>query len=121
MGAALALPSANTEAMQLHLEEISANIAVGAHAILIFDRAGWHTTPSLAMSENITPIWLPSRAPELNPVEYIWGYWKHHELPNFCPHDFTQLSVAARSALARMRRRPALVMAFWEQANLFPL
>ena len=60
---------------------------------------------------------LPAYAPELNPVEYIWGYWKHHELPNFCPHDFTQLSLAARRALARMRRRPALVMAFWEQAN----
>jgi len=65
--------------------------------------------------------YLPAYAPELNPVEYIWGYWKHHELPNFCPHDFTQLSLAARRALARMRRRPALVMAFWEQANLFPL
>jgi hypothetical protein len=64
---------------------------------------------------------LPAYAPELNPVEYIWGYWKHHELPNFCPRDFAQLSHHARRALARMRRRPALVMAFWEQAELFPL
>ena len=32
--------------------------------------------------------WLPGYAPELNPVEYIWGYWKHHELPNFCPARF---------------------------------
>jgi hypothetical protein len=40
--------------------------------------------------------WLPGYAPELNPVEYIWGYWKHHELPNFCPRDFTQLSHHAR-------------------------
>jgi len=24
---------------------------------------------------------LPGYAPELNPAEYIWGYWKHHELP----------------------------------------
>jgi hypothetical protein len=60
-------------------------------------------------------------APELNPVEYIWGYWKHHELPNFCPHDFSQLSYHARHTLRRMRRRPMLVMAFWEQADLFPL
>jgi transposase len=65
--------------------------------------------------------WLPGYAPELNPVEYIWGYWKHHELPNFCPRDFAQLSHHARHALARMRRRPTLVMAFWEQAELFPL
>jgi len=65
--------------------------------------------------------YLPAYAPELNPVEYIWGYWKHHELPNFCPRDFNQLSYHARRALRRMRRRPALVMAFWEQADLFPL
>src|SRR5208282_3448519 len=51
----------------------------------------------------------------------IWGYWKQHELPNFCPHDFAQLSFAARRALKRMRRRPSLLMAFWEQAELFPL
>jgi len=65
--------------------------------------------------------YLPAYAPELNPVEYIWGYWKHHELPNFCPHDFSQLSYHARHTLRRMRRRPLLVMAFWQQADLFPL
>jgi transposase len=60
--------------------------------------------------------WLPGYAPELNPVEYLWGYWKRHELPNFCP-----LSCHARRALRRMRRRPTLAMAFWRQAELFPL
>ena len=29
--------------------------------------------------------YLPPYAPELNPVEYIWAYWKQHELPNVCP------------------------------------
>ena len=42
--------------------EISRNVVVGAHAVLLFDGAGWHTTPYLVMPENITPIWLPSRA-----------------------------------------------------------
>jgi transposase len=64
---------------------------------------------------------LPPYAPELNPVEYIWGHWKHHELPNFCPRDFTQLSYYARRALARMHHRPTLVMAFCEQAETLPL
>jgi transposase len=40
------------------------------------DRAGWHTTGSLDMPRNITPIFLPSRAPELNPVENIWQYMR---------------------------------------------
>ena len=64
---------------------------------------------------------LPAYAPELNPVEYLWSHWKQHELPNLCPSTFAQLSVHARRALKRMRRRPTLVMAFWQQAQLFPL
>jgi transposase len=63
--------------------------------------------------------YLPAYAPELNPVEYIWGYCKQQELPNFCPKDFAHLSRAARQALGRMRRRPSLVESFWKQAELF--
>jgi len=58
---------------------------------------------------------LPAYAPELNPVEYLWGHWKQHELPNFCPNNFGELSGSARCAL---RRRPKLVAAFWKQAEL---
>ena len=61
-------------AMQLHLDEIARTVARGAHAVLLLDRAGWHTTPALAVPKNITMILLPSRAPELNPVENIWQY-----------------------------------------------
>ena len=47
VGAALALPYADTDMMQLHLDEISRNVAAGAHAVLLLDRAGWHTTAKL--------------------------------------------------------------------------
>jgi transposase len=47
---------------------------------------------------------LPAYAPELNPVEYLWSYWKQYELPNYCPQNFGQLSSHARQALRRMRR-----------------
>jgi transposase len=63
---------------------------------------------------------LPAYAPELNPVEYLGSHWKQHELPNFCPQNLAQLSIHARRALHRMRRRPALICAFREQAELFP-
>lgn len=62
---------------------------------------------------------LPGYAPQLNPVEYIWGHLKKHELPNLCPKDFAELGYHARSALRRMRRRPTLVTAFWQQSGLF--
>jgi hypothetical protein len=34
------------------------------------------------MPKNITPIFLPSRAPELNPVENIWHYMRANWLSN---------------------------------------
>ena len=61
---------------------------------------------------------LPAYAPELNPVEYVWGHLKKHALANFCPKDFAQLGTEARRALRRAQRRPALVRAFWHQAEL---
>jgi transposase len=57
---------------------------------------------------------LPAYAPELNPLEYIWSYWKKHELPNFCPKDYQQLSHYGRQAFSRVRRRKPLIAAFWK-------
>lgn len=62
---------------------------------------------------------LPAYAPELNPVEYLWGYLKHHAIPNLCPKNLFELSTVARRALGRIRRRPHLITAFWHQAELF--
>jgi transposase len=63
--------------------------------------------------------YLPSYAPELNPVEYLWGYWKKTAMANFCPQSLAQLSDRARSSLRRLRRRQILITAFWSQAHLF--
>jgi hypothetical protein len=82
VGAALALLYADADIMQLHLAEISRNVAEGAHAVLLLDRAGWHTTGKLDVPDNITPILLPSRAPELNPVENVWQYLRQNWLSN---------------------------------------
>lgn len=81
VGAALALPFADTDAMQRHLDEISQHVARGAHAVLLLDRAGWHTTGNLVWPRNITPILLPSRSPELNPVEQVWQYLRANWTP----------------------------------------
>jgi transposase len=62
--------------------------------------------------------YLPAYAPELNPVEYLWGYWKQHELPNVCPRDYWELDDRARRALKRIRRRPRILAACWQQARL---
>jgi len=76
------LPFADTFAMQLHIDEISRHVQRGAHAVLLLDRAGWHTTDKLVVPRNMTLIFLPSRSPELNPVENVWQYLRQNWLSN---------------------------------------
>ena len=82
VGAALVLPKCNTEAMNLHLKEISVAVAPEAHAILIVDQAGWHFSKALESPDNITLLALPSKSPELNPVENIWQFMRENWLSN---------------------------------------
>ena len=84
--------------MQLHLDEISRNVAKGAHAVLLLDRAGWHTTGELDVPENITPIFLPSRAPELNPVENVWQDLSQNWLSNTVFENYHAIIDAACAA-----------------------
>ncbi len=80
IAAALVLPFANYEAMNLHLREISQAVSQGAHAVLIMDGAGWHISDDLELPDNITPLILPPYAPELNPVENVWQYLRQNKL-----------------------------------------
>lgn len=80
IGAALVMPYANSEAMHLHLREISRSVVPGAHAVLVLDGAGWHTSPAVEVPDNITLVPLPAYAPELNPVENVWEYLRKNKL-----------------------------------------
>jgi transposase len=61
---------------------------------------------------------LPAYAPDLNPVEYLWGHIKQHELANFCPKDLVELSSATREALFKAKRTKHYIRAFWIQSEL---
>src|SRR6476660_4428356 len=81
-GAALVLPACNSEAMQLHLDEIAIKVSPGAHAILLLDQAGWHGAKILKVPSNITLMPLPPRAPELNGQENISQFMRQNWLSN---------------------------------------
>jgi transposase len=63
---------------------------------------------------------LPAYAPELNPVEYMWGHLKTHEIANLIVTKAWELSLEATAALRRMRRRPGIVAACYKQSELWP-
>ena len=81
-GAGLVMPYADTHAMNEHLKLISTEVDPGAHAVVLLDQAGWHTTPKLNVPGNITLMKLLPRAPELNPVENIWQFIRDNWLSN---------------------------------------
>jgi transposase len=95
--------------MQLHLDEISRHVAMGAHAVLLLDRAGWHTTGKLNVPENITPILLPSRSPELNPVENVWQYLRANWLSNRVFETYHDIIDAACDAWRRLIAQPQTI------------
>ena len=109
IGAALALPYADTEAMQLHLDEISCTVSRGAHAVLLLDRAGWHTTGQLVVPKNLTLIFLPSRAPELNPVENVWQYLRANWLSNRVFESYEAIIEAACEAWCHLLAHPRTI------------
>ena len=81
-GCALILPECHTGMMQLHLDEISINVEDGFHAVIIIDRASWHTTEALNIPRNISLLPLPPYSPELNPMEQVWQKIKSDSLTN---------------------------------------
>jgi hypothetical protein len=51
----------------------------------------------------------------LNPLS---SYLKQRELGNLCLHTIGEVGTFARNRLKSMQRRPRLITAFWQQAEL---
>lgn len=83
IGAALVLPDVNTDAMNLHLAEISRRVCPGSFAIVQVDGAGWHQPGGrLKVPDNMALLHQPPYSPELNPVENIWQFLRQNYLSN---------------------------------------
>jgi transposase len=102
--------------MNAHLAEISAAVDPGAHAVLIMDQAGWHTTAKRRLPENITILPLPPRAPELNPVENLWQFMRDNWLSNRVFESYDQIVALCCEAWNRLRDQPWRVMSIGRRA-----
>jgi len=91
--------------------------------LVIWDGLPAHRSKKVAEYLGTTEgrVWverLPAYAPELNPIEYLWGHIKNTDLANFTPKELWELSAAARKALVRTRKSPRYIQAFWIQTEL---
>ena len=87
--AAIVVPYANHYALEEHLKEISLHVPEGRHAVVVMDRAGWHTKLDMKIPSNISLLFLPPYSPELNPQEKVWQFLRDTYLANcvFLSHD----------------------------------
>jgi transposase len=96
-----------------------------APVLLVWDRLSAHvsrpTREWIARQHQWLQVeWLPPYAPELNPVEYLWGHLAATSLANFVPDDLTQLEAQVRRGIRRVRRRDELAYAFLQHSGLYP-
>lgn len=61
---------------------------------------------------------LPAHAAQLNPAEYVFGYAKQCVLANLCVATIDEVRRYAARRFKSMQRRPKLITAFWQQAEL---
>jgi transposase len=61
---------------------------------------------------------LPAYAPELNPVELIWGYAKTNSLANFAPLEFNDLAMQAHLAVLAIGDDETLLRSFIKHCPL---
>ena len=70
------------------------------------DRAGWHTTGKLQVPRNITIILLPSRSPELNPMENIWQFMRGNWLSNLVFESYADILDIGCESWNKLIREP---------------
>lgn len=102
-------PRLNTEVINVFLEQFSATLASDEQAVMIWDGAGFHTSKSLRIPQNVTLLQLPAYSPELNPIENLWHYLKSHFWSNRAYAGYEALEAAAIDAWHRAVLNPALM------------
>jgi len=86
------------DTMEIHLRHISSQIPAGRHAVVVLDKAGWHTTKKLPHFQNLTLLSLPAASPELNPCEQVWKHLRRTRLSNRTFKDEEELLDACSDA-----------------------
>jgi len=90
---------------------------------LIWDRLQAHVGEPVkgwlaANRHRIRAELLPAYAPELNPVELIWGHAKTHTLANFAPLEFPELAMQAHLSVLAIGDDQPLLRSFLEHCPL---
>jgi transposase len=90
--------------------------------VLVWDRGRPHqhhlVTAWLATHPRWHIVWFPSYAPELNPVELLWGYLKYGRLANLAPDTVAEIQGHVSRERRRLGRHPQRLRSFFRHSAL---
>jgi transposase len=105
----LLAPTINTDMVNTFFDQFSQEVDPGVHVVMVWDQAGFHTSGSLTLPDNVTIIPLPAYSPELNPVENLWHYLRSHYWSNRTYAGYDALRLAAIDAWQKAALDPTII------------
>lgn len=94
--------------------------------ILLWDRLPAHRShQTQAYIERETEMggfelqWLPAYAPELNPVEYVWGRLDGGVMANYAPPTLMEVRQRLHKGARQIYRRRDILQSFLKESGLF--
>ena len=104
----LIMPTSNTACFQSFLNVLSRRFS-RQDILLVLDGAPNHRCGDLAVPTNITLLFLPPYAPELNPKENLWDEIRETVFKNYALKSIDAVHAKLNDAITYINWRPELV------------
>lgn len=102
------------------LRQLKANIR--GNILVVWDRLSAHRTKKTRRfaknSKRLSLHYFPPYAPELNPIEYTWGYSKMNSLCQFAPKNGDQLASRTKKTFHKLKHNSKILSSFFKQSPL---
>jgi transposase len=94
--------------------------SLGRKLIVVMDRWAAHrkAAKELFGDRRFWIEYLPPYAPDLNPVDKLWGHTKHDDLANYIPDHVLDLEWELECSFDQTSGRPELLRSFFHAAEL---
>ena len=103
----LIMPTSNTACFQVL--NLAARKFAGQDILLVLDGAPNHRCGDLVLPDNISLLFLPPYAPELNPKENLWDEIREKIFKNYALKSIDALRAKLKEAILYTERKPEIV------------
>jgi transposase len=104
----LIMPTSDTACFQAFLDALSRRFA-RQDILLVVDGAPNHSSSRLIVPANISLLFLPPYAPELNPKENLWDEIREKIFKNYALKSMNAVHRKLREAVLYIERNPSIV------------